>query len=109
MNKMLYSDTSQSTLELTILYRCTFLHLNMEMAAISNARFLKKVSQFERTSASPKHPQSDIGLSMASQSVSGVKKDITMSITVGMILRWIPKNRYNPSANSIIPISIAPI
>ena len=40
----------------------------------SRIRFLKKVCQLVRCTASPKHPQSLIGLNRARYSVSRVKK-----------------------------------
>ena len=82
-----YSATSQSTYVDTRMTINVFLHLYSDMAAISNTTFLAKVSQFDKTTASPKQPQSDIGLAMASHSVSGVISDITSNTKVGATLR----------------------
>lgn len=70
-----------------------FLHLKIVMAAINKNIFFQNVSQLDKMKASPKHPQSEIGLSIASQSVNGVIKLITANIKRGVILRRIPKNR----------------
>ena len=89
---MLYSEINQSTFVVTSLNIYRF-HRNTEMAATSKTMFLKKVSQFVRTTTSPKHPQSDIGLAMASHNVSGVMKDITSNTNKGATRRRIPKNK----------------
>ena len=58
--------------------------------------------QLVNTTASPKQPQSDIGLSIANHKVSGVITPIISSMNKGVVRLRMPNNRYTPKQNSII-------
>jgi hypothetical protein len=73
------------------------------MEANNNNTFFPKVCQLDNTTASPKHPQSEIGSSIASHNVNGVINDISSTKVRGAIIRRIPKNKYTPKQNSKIP------
>ena len=72
----------------------------MSSAQVSRTAFLQKVCQLVSTSASPKHPQSLMGLAMASHSVSGVSirsQPSMMRVTTRLRMA---NNRHTPSQNS---------
>ena len=79
-----------------------FRHLNTDTAASNKKQFFQKVCQLVNTTASPKQPQSDIGLSIANHKVSGVITPIISSMNKGVVRLRMPNNRYTPKQNSII-------
>ena len=70
-------------------------------AAASSTTFFQKVCQLVSTSASPKHPQSVTGSSIASQSVSSVITIISTTRIFETSLRLMANNRQMPSRNSV--------
>ena len=69
-------------------------------ASSSRTTFLKKVCQLVSTMASPKHPQSLMGLAMASHSVSGVMTSIISSASIAISRLRMAKSRQMPTVNS---------
>ena len=55
--------------------------------------FFQKVSQWVNTTASPKQPQSETGLSKANQNVSGVITAIRANTARGAMILRMPKNK----------------
>ena len=71
------------------------------MAARSNSTiFFQNVCQLVSTKASPKHPQSLTGSSMASQSVMSVITTITQRVTLDTNRLRMAKSRQMPMTNS---------
>lgn len=66
----------------------------------NSTMFLPSVSQLVSVTASPKHPQSLMGLAMTSQSVSGVIMHMTATISLDTTLRHTAKSRNTPRQNS---------
>jgi hypothetical protein len=79
-----------------------FPHLKTDTAAINKSTFFPKVSQLVKVTASPKHPQSDIGLERANHKVSGVITPMISTTNKVVILLRIPNKRYTPKQNSTI-------
>lgn len=73
-----------------------------DTAAINKSTFFPKVSQLVKVTASPKHPQSDIGLERANHKVSGVITPMISTTNKVVILLRIPNKRYTPKQNSTI-------
>ena len=71
-------------------------------AAQSSTTFFHSVCQLVSTSASPKQPQSVMGLVSASQRVSGVIMIITASTTFDTSRRLMAKSRQMPRMNSTV-------
>ena len=70
-------------------------------AAPNSTTFFQKVCQLVSTSASPKQPQSLMGFSMASHSVSSVITTIMASVSLVTTRRRMAKSRQMPSTNSM--------
>ena len=70
------------------------------MAHTSSTTFFQNVCQLVSTSASPKHPQSLMGFSMANHSVSGVITAIISNISLDVSRRRIANSRKTPKQNS---------
>ena len=62
---------------------------------------MKKVSQFVKIIASPKHPQSETGLVIASINVNTVKNDIKITSIQVASLYLYPNNSEIPTRNSV--------
>ena len=76
-------------------------YLQTIKAAASSTTFFQKVCQLVSTSASPKHPQSVTGSSIASQSVSSVISVISTTRIFETSLRLMANNRQMPNRNSV--------
>jgi hypothetical protein len=64
--------------------------------------FLSSVSPFDRTTASPKHPQSDTGLYIKIYTVNNVITDMNVNVSLATGPLLMPNNRYTPMTNSAI-------
>lgn len=84
--------TSQSILYVTILIICLYLK-NTVTEGINNSTFFQNVSQLVNTKASPKHPQSDIGLAKANHNVTAVINSMKNILNTDASLRLIPKRK----------------
>ena len=69
-------------------------------AQASSTRFLAKVCPLVSFSASPKQPQSSMGLATKSQSVTSVITTMKTSVSRDAKRRWIAKSRKIPRQNS---------
>ena len=76
--------------------------MNTDTAANNKTIFFQKVCQLVNTTASPKQPQSDIGLSIANHRVSGVITPMIISINKVVVRLRMPNNKYTPRQNAII-------
>ena len=70
------------------------------MAMASSTTFFQNVCQLVSFTASPKQPQSLMGLAMASHSVSGVNTAIMSSSRRDVARRCMAKSRQMPMPNS---------
>ena len=77
-----------------------FCQMNMTSTLGSSIRFLKKVCQLVRCTASPKQPQSEIGLKSARYNVSGVKNPTSTSATQAISLNLRRNSKATPVMNS---------
>ena len=71
-------------------------------AMSSSTTFFQKVCQLVSTMASPKHPQSLMGLAMASHSVSRVMTTMMPTSSLETSRLWMAKSRQIPMRNSTI-------
>ena len=80
---------------------CSNGHFHTTMAAPSSITFFHSVCQLVSTSASPKQPQSLIGLLKASQSVSGVITTMMASTSLDTMRRLMANSKQMPKKNSV--------
>ena len=70
------------------------------MAQASNTTFFQNVCQLVSTMASPKHPQSLMGLAKASHNVTAVMMSINSKATFDIRRRRMANSRQMPTPNS---------
>ena len=75
-------------------------HRQMMRAAASSTTFFQKVCQFVSTIASPKQPQSLMGLVIASHSVRAVMTTMMASVSFETSRLWMANSRQMPIINS---------
>jgi hypothetical protein len=81
----------------------------MNTTGTNKMMFFQNVCQFVRMIASPKQPQSDTGLLIASFKVMIVNPDMKTNNIQLVILILIPRSKFNPVTSSTVHSSIVSI